>query len=69
MQNREKSVKIVYCIRQSNTCLQLSEQSLIALGDVAKGCMRNLQIACKAIIATYRWETVTLFIFENGGEF
>ncbi len=65
MQNREKSVKTKeYCKRQSNTCLQLSKQSLIALGDVAKGCMRNLQIACKAImLATYRWETVTLFIF------
>jgi hypothetical protein len=51
-----------YCKRQSNTCLQLSKQSLIALGDVAKGYMRNPQIACKAImLATYRWETVALF--------
>ncbi len=61
MQNQEKSVKLnVYCMRKSNTFLQLSKQSLIALVDVAKGCMWNPQIACMAfMLATYRWETVT----------
>jgi hypothetical protein len=64
MQNQEKSVKInVYCMQKSYTFLQLAKGSLIALGDIAKGCIRNPQIACKAIIATYRWDSVTLFKF------